>query len=293
MTKTALERYHIRMQRVLDYIDQHLDENLGLDVLSGVAAFSRHYFHRQFTSVFGITVHRYVQLVRLKRASHQLAFGDYDSITNISMDAGYEAPEAFARAFRQRLGQAPTEFRNAPEWKPWLAAFEPLTKARTTYMEKAFTAEQVKIVDVPAIDIVLMEHHGEPEQLRTAIQRFIAWRKAAGFDRKTSATFTIFRTPEPERPEDFHVDLCAATDRPILAKDDGVVTGVIPDGRCALLRVVGSSDDMGPAATYLYREWLPASGEETRDFPLYCQRMSFFPDVPEHEAVTDLYLPLR
>jgi AraC family transcriptional regulator len=281
------------MQRVLDYIDQHLDENLGLDVLSGVAAFSRHHFHRQFTSIFGITVHRYVQLVRLKRASHQLAFGDYDSITNISMDAGYEAPEAFARAFRQRLGQAPTEFRNAPEWKPWLAAFEPLTKARTTYMEKAFTAEQVKIVDVPAIDIALMEHHGEPEQLRTAIQRFIAWRKAAGFGRKTSATFTIFRTPEPDGPEDFYVDLCAATDRPILANDDGVVPGVIPDGRCALLRVIGSSDDMGPAATYLYREWLPASGEETRDFPLYCQRMSFFPDVPEHEAVTDLYLPLR
>ena len=149
------------------------------------------------------------------------------------------------------------------------------------------------IVDVPAIDIALMEHHREPEHLLTTIPRFIAWRKAAGVDRKTSATFTILCTPEPERLEDFHVDLSAVTDRPILVNDDGVVPGVIPDGRCALLWVVGSSDGIGPAATYLYREWLPASGEETRDFPLYCQRMSFFPDMPEHEAITGLYLPLR
>ena len=37
----------------------------------------------------------------------------------------------------------------------------------------------------------------------------------------------------------------------------------------------------------------PASGEEPRDFPLYFQRVSFFPDVPEHEAITDVFLPLR
>ena len=57
--------------------------------------------------------------------------------------------------------------------------------------------------------------------------------------------------------------------------------------------MIGNSDDLEPAALFLYRDWLPASGEEPRDFPLYCQRVSFFPDVPEHEAVTDLFLPLE
>ena len=68
---------------------------------------------------------------------------------------------------------------------------------------------------------------------------------------------------------------------------------MIPGGRCAVLRVIGGSDDLEAPALYLYRDWLPASGEEPRDFPLYCQRVSFFPDVPEHEAVTDLFLPLK
>jgi AraC family transcriptional regulator len=43
---------------------------------------------------------------------------------------------------------------------------------------------------------------------------------------------------------------------------------------------------------FLYATWLPASGQEPREFPLYLQRIRFFPDVPEHEAVTDVFLPL-
>ena len=41
------------------------------------------------------------------------------------------------------------------------------------------------------------------------------------------------------------------------------------------------------------RAGIAASGEEARDFPIYCQRLSFFPEVPEHEAVAELFLPLK
>ena len=109
--KAACKNYQARMQRVLDYIDQHLDSDLNLEVLSGVAAFSKFHFHRQFTSTFGLSVHRYVHLVRMKRASRGLTAGEDQSVTGIAMDAGYEAPDAFARAFRQRFGQSPSSFR--------------------------------------------------------------------------------------------------------------------------------------------------------------------------------------
>lgn len=151
----------------------------------------------------------------------------------------------------------------------------------------------VTIIDVAAIPVALMEHRGDPAKLGETIRRFIAWRKASGLVPKVSATFTVFHAPDPEEPADFHIDLCAGTVRPVPSGDHGVKAGVIPAGRCAVLRVVGSSDDLSAPANFLYRDWLPASGEETRDFPLYCQRISFFPDVPEHEAVTDLFLPLR
>lgn len=72
--KTALELYHARMHRVLDHIEQHLDDDLGLDALSSVAAFSKFHFHRQFTALFGISAHQYVQLARMKRASFTVRY---------------------------------------------------------------------------------------------------------------------------------------------------------------------------------------------------------------------------
>src|SRR5262245_9163354 len=77
--KAALQNYHARMRRVLDYIDRHLDSDLDLETLSRVAAFSKFHFHRQFTATFELSVHRYVQLARMKRASHQLAYMDAQS----------------------------------------------------------------------------------------------------------------------------------------------------------------------------------------------------------------------
>lgn len=290
----ALQNYQARMRRVLDHIDRHLDTDLDLDSLSAVAAFSKFHFHRQFTATFGLSVHRYVQLARLKRASHQLAYNESLGVTDIAMDAGYDAPDAFARAFRQRFGQSPSSFRKSPDWEPWLAAFGPLDNARSKLMQKNFTADDVTIRDVPPTRVAIMEHRGSPETLGDTIRRFIAWRRAAGLHPRTSPTFNVWHSEgRPVQQDDYSVDLCVATDQPIAANGEEIKAGEIPGGRCAVLRVVGFTDNLEPAALYLYRDWLPASGEEARDFPIYCQRLSLFPEVPEHEAVADVFLPLK
>src|SRR3984893_5170268 len=210
--KAALENYHARMQRVLDHIDQHLDRDLGLEALSGVAAFSKYHFHRQFMSTFGLSVHRYVQLARMKRASHRLAYMDAQSVTEIAMDAGYEAPDAFARAFRQRFGQSPSSFRKSPDWESWLAAFGPLDNARSKLM-KTFTTDDVTIRDVPPTPVAIMEHRGNPATIGATIQRFIAWPRAARLHPRTSPTFNVWRSERrPSSPAAYSIDLCVGTD---------------------------------------------------------------------------------
>lgn len=160
-------------------------------------------------------------------------------------------------------------------------------------MQRTFNASDVTIQEVPPTPVAIMEHRGPPAKVGETIQRFIAWRKANGLSPRTSKTFNIFHSdPRTIDPSDYRLDLCAGTERVFDDGDQGVVSDVIPGGRCAVLRIVGNTDDLEPAALYLYREWLPQSGQEARDFPLYCQRVSFFPEVPEHEAVADLFLPL-
>lgn len=289
---TALDRYQARMLRVLDHIDQHLDGDLDLDAVSDVAAFSKFHFHRQFKAAFGVSLHRYVQLARMQRASAQLAGGGETSVTDIALDAGYDAPDAFARAFRQRFRQSPSDFRKSPDWAPWFEAMRPLNTARSKIMQAPFTADQVAIREVAATPVAIFEHRGDPATLEATIQRFIAWRKASGLSPRNSTTFNVWRSERrPADLADYSMDLCCGTDGPIESHGEIVKAGTIPGGRCAVLRVTGDTHNLEPAALYLYRDWLPASGEEMRDFPIYCQR--FLPKAPEDGAAAELFLPLK
>ena len=161
-------------------------------------------------------------------------------------------------------------------------------------MQKTFTPDDVAIRDVATTPVAILVHRGDPAALGATIQRFIAWRKAAGMPPRTNPTFNVWRSERrPASPADYGIDLCVGTDRPIAPNGEAIKAGEIPGGRAAVLRVVGDTDNLEPAALYLYRDWLPASGEEVRDFPIYCQRLNFFPEVPAHEVVAEVFLPLK
>jgi len=291
----AEDNYRARMLRALEFIDRHLDGDLDLETVSGVAAFSKFHFHRQFAATFGLSVHDYVQLARMKQASHRLVDRNAGSVTDIALDVGYAAPDAFARAFRRRLGQSPSSFRMSPDWGPWLAAFGPLDNARSKIMQIIFTDDDVTIHEMPPTPVAVLEHRGDRATLGQTIERFRTWRRGAGLSPETNPTYQIFRSERcPENPADYAMDLCVGTEQPIDANDAGMKAGTIPGGRCAVLRYPGNTNNLEPAALYLYREWLPASGEEARDFPIFCRRrLAAIPEVPAHEVVVELFLPLK
>jgi AraC family transcriptional regulator len=103
---------------VIQYIDSNLDGDLSCEQLSRVASFSKFHFHRQFSALFGVSLHRYIALLRMRKASYELAFRDHKSITQIALDSSYENPESFSRTFKKATGQTPTDFRTQPQWQP-------------------------------------------------------------------------------------------------------------------------------------------------------------------------------
>jgi AraC family transcriptional regulator len=290
----STDAYRTRFQKVLAYIDTHLSEDLSVATLSEVAAFSKHHFLRQFSELFGIGVYKYIQLTRLKRASHQLAFRSRQAVTAIALDSGYDSLEAFSRAFKKSIGQTPTEFRKQPQWAPWHAIYQPLSELRTQPMQTSYQAQQVSVVDVEETPVAVLEHRGDPRLIGDSIRDFITWRKQQHLPPSKNATFNIlYDDPDEVAPADYRFDLCVATAQPIEDNPFGIVRKTLPAGRCAVLRHTGSDDTLHQSVSYLYSEWLPQSGEEPRDFPLYLQRLRFFPDVPEHEAVVDIFLPIK
>ena len=56
---------------------------------------------------------------------------------------------------------------------------------------------------------------------------------------------------------------------------------------------IGSTDRINETVLPMYKDWLPDSGEELRDFPCFFEYVRRMPDVAEHEQLTRVYLPLR
>ncbi|MES2038160.1 MAG: AraC family transcriptional regulator [Pseudomonadota bacterium] len=282
------------MLRVLQYIDTHLDEDLSVERLSTIAAFSKFHFHRQFSEYFGLAAFRYVQLLRLKKAMYELAFRSHKQVINIALDNGYESSEAFSRAFKKSLGLSPAQFRKQPQWDNWQSSNLTIDQLREQHMPITYQNSDVRIVSFPETPIAVLEHRGAPGLLPNSIQRFIAWRKLNKLPPSVSATFNlIYDDPEQTPAADFRFDLAAAVSTPAAENEHGIVNKLIPAGECAVLRHTGSDAELGNVVRFLYNDWLPQSERNLRDFPLFFQRISFFPDVPEHLMVTDVFLPLQ
>jgi AraC family transcriptional regulator len=288
MSETKVKAYSRRFDAVFDFIDKHLDEDLNVERLSQVAHFSCYHFHRQFFVYAGINVLQYIRLLRLKRASYQLVFNEQRRITDIALDAGFENPESFSRAFKKTFGQTPSQFRKQPAWQPWLQRYQFQKKARGRTMK-------VEIVDFEETMVAVKEHRGNHALLNDSVKLFIDWRKESGLSPvKNSDTFGIaYDDPNTTEPAQFRFDICGEVDQPVPENPQGVINKIIPGGRVARVRHLGSHERIDEVAYYLYRDWLPESGEELRDFPLFFHYLNLIPETPEHELITDVYLPLK
>ncbi|MBW2277899.1 MAG: helix-turn-helix transcriptional regulator, partial [Deltaproteobacteria bacterium] len=106
------EEYVARINRVIDYIETHIEEELRLETLAVVACFSSFHFHRIFSAMMGEPLGQFIQRVRLERAANQLLGNPKKSITEIALDSGFSGSATFARAFKEGFGMSASEWRD-------------------------------------------------------------------------------------------------------------------------------------------------------------------------------------
>ncbi len=107
--------YAAPITAVKRYIHDHMDEPLNRDVLANVANFSVPHLHRIFTECVGENIAAYIRRVRLERAGRKLRIGAVN-ITEVALAAGYQTHAAFGKAFKQKYGLSPSEFRELDCW---------------------------------------------------------------------------------------------------------------------------------------------------------------------------------
>lgn len=96
------------IQNAIDYVEEHLTENIDCDEVAKKAACSNFYFQRIFGILCGISLGDYIRSRRLTLAGNELRATD-TKVIDIALKYGYESPESFTRAFSKFHGITPSE----------------------------------------------------------------------------------------------------------------------------------------------------------------------------------------
>ena len=153
---------------------------------------------------------------------------------------------------------------------------------------------QVSIVTFPETKVAAISHVGAPALEHETARKLIAWKlEHRLLDQARFRFYGLHYTdPKTVSPSEYRVDFCLSYDGVVEPNLYGIVERTIPTLRCALARDVGSRLK-NRAAQYLYDQWLPNSGEQIAAQPLVFHYVNVGPTVKEHEAITDVYLPLK
>jgi len=100
---------HIRLRRVLEYVDANFKNDITLESLAGIAGYSAFHFARKFTLTMGIPPGRYVSQRRLENAMAELAAGKLP-VAEIALNARFSSQASFTRAFHRATGITPKEY---------------------------------------------------------------------------------------------------------------------------------------------------------------------------------------
>ncbi len=101
------------IQITLNYIEEHIDEEIKIQELSKIAALSLFYYQRLFARLVKKPVREYIKLRRLSRACDALR-NKQNRIRDVTVDYGFSNHETFTRAFKDTYGMTPAQYRNKP-----------------------------------------------------------------------------------------------------------------------------------------------------------------------------------
>jgi AraC family transcriptional regulator len=270
--------YAERVQRVVDYLAEHLDEALNFETLARVACFSPYHFHRIYRALLGETVNDTLRRLRLHRAAIDLLDREL-SIERTARRAGYASQAAFTRGFRAEYGEPPARYRLA---------------RRVVQLEQGKNSRmyQVEIITRPKLRVAAIEHRGDYQLTSKVFERLMTIAATTGLLTQDTRSIGIFHDDPTAVPKaQLRATAC------ITVGDDWVPSGELTEahiegGRYARIIHTGPYTELKTAYDWLYQTWLPNCEEEPRDLPCLEEYVNNPRQVQAKDLQTAVLMPL-
>lgn len=276
--------HYRRIQHAIDFVEEHLQEELLITDIAAKAYFSAFHFKRIFQAISGFTVQEYIRKRRLSEAAVLLKETRMN-VLSVALTCQYQSQEAFTRAFEKCFGVTPGAYRRTGAALPLqqkvnLLDFQNRIKGEMTMNKPA-------IVDLNDTDIVGREY-------KTSLRNEQYYAEIPGFYEDFGRNQYYMRIPDKIAPDmvygiacqfgdngDFSFVVGEAVHDTGAELEEGLLRMVIPAGKYAEFKVNGSVDLVQNTRRYIYGTWLPNSNYELReapDFEVTDVRGSSFPN---------------
>jgi AraC family transcriptional regulator len=269
MKQQTQQSYYRRISRVIAEILADPSAPHTVESLAAAAHLSPFHFHRIYRALTGEGLAETVRRLRLAQAARHLARRT-GPVTGIALEAGYDSPQAFARAFREFTGLTPSDYQ---AWHGGIA-----------------DAPAMEIVTIEPMNVLCLRHDGPIASIGVTYRKLFALLQGRIAPCDPPQQIGI-STGDPEGPDFvYRAGLAAA---PLAEPPEGIEPFQLDGGLYASHRLVGPFALIAPTFQALFGQWLPQSGFEPVNRPaleFYRTRTAL---GERADSVTDLLIPIR
>ena len=316
------QEYLSRINRVIDYIENNLDQDLSLEILADVANFSRYHFHRVFRALVGETLNSFIQRNRVEKAASQLLDNPRKSITEIAFDCGFSGSATFARVFKDTFQMSASEWRrkgyprNSKIRKTKSKYDQLIGKNRKDFDQFSYYIDdqtqnliwrikmkgqdqiQVEVKEMPELNVAYVRHigpyKGDWKLFENLFDQLMKWAGPRGLLRFPQTQVLSVYHDDPKITEEDKLRTSACITVPEDAQVDGAVGKMtIPGGQFAVARFEIAQDEFENAWNMLMGGWMPESGYQPDDRLCYELNHNDPKEHPEHKHIVDICVPVK
>ncbi|MFW5426156.1 MAG: GyrI-like domain-containing protein [Methylophagaceae bacterium] len=288
MKQVTSDNYRRRLSKVIDYIHDHLDGDLSVNVLADVAIMSPYHFHRVYRELVQETVNATIRRLRLQSAAVELIRSN-QAVSRIAKQVSYGSTEAFSRAFTQQFSETPTEYREARQSQQnTLEPFIAMLPQQSKEYDIMYSVEMMKL---GANNLVGYKHQGDYMEIGSVFEKLFIYAASRQIIDENTRSFGIYYDdPLTVAKGELRSMACITTEENIVLESSNTLEKIqIPAGKYATVLFKGSYAELEQPYNWFFGKWLPNSGYEAADFPPFEEYLNDPKDTAPNELLTRIH----